>query len=776
MTPKCLLILLVVLVFRAVTGSKFVTNTSAVAPGDDCYEPMDCAHLENSYCSADKKCICIEGYVPRNEHCVPAIGTKCDDKDCKLNNTRCIEGTCQCAYGFVALSKVECLRISEHGKKCENDIQCSCKNFGTCDTEEPYTDVFCAGKKCSCLEDYHYVPGKYTCVKSAQKLGHNCTVTDSCLPVKNTECIEDRCSCPDKHFVEQDQCLSGIGATCAMYGEDCKANNSRCGFFGCKCYDKFVELSVKQCVPIKKKGEDCLIDEQCSCENNGRCYLGGTYKDVICSKKTKICSCSEGFHYVPEQDSCVHSATAIDDSCTHNDNCLLLSNTQCKEQKCQCIANYFNYKGQCRQGLNSRCAENSHCSAVENSQCIDNECQCNNNFVPISTGICAAIASYGEPCQFQEQCRNNGTLMVPYEELVCDGTCSCSNGFHYVDSKRACIESSTGVGGNCSVNDHCGRLTNTLCWDNKCSCLEYHYQRKEQCVPGIGAHCFGNCETTNSICGSTGRCICAPGHIFAAEDRCVPIIELGENCEMDEQCSCLHQKCDLEQPNRDLVCSSGTCGCPANYHFSSKSKFCIHSATGIGEQCSTDENCAKLLFAECHNNKCMCKPNYFSSEGNCKIGLNAKCNTTSHCSAVEHTECRNGECKCTKLFVERSTELCVPVSSFGGDCEFVEQCTSQTSNATCEAPTDGANKVCRCGTGQHYHATGCFLTRTLDERCDSDSECFVTSKYDSVACVRNKCVCVKGFEKVNGTFCGGAGSIFASALLVFLMVVVKSAV
>lgn len=49
---------------------------------------------------------------------------------------------------------------------------------------------------------------------------------------------------------------------------------------------------------------------------------------------------------------------------------------------------------------------------------------------------------------------------------------------------------------------------------------------------------------------------------------------------MDEQCSCLHQRCDLKQPNRDLVCSDGTCSCPANYHFSSKSKFCIHSATG----------------------------------------------------------------------------------------------------------------------------------------------------------------------------------------------------
>ncbi|CAD6245219.1 GSCOCG00013588001-RA-CDS [Cotesia congregata] len=774
--PKCLLILLVVLVFRAVTGLKLPTNTSAVEPGYECFNQTSCTTLENSFCSDDKKCTCEKGYVPWNERCVPAIGTKCDYEDCKLNNTICEDGTCQCVYDFVALSDVECVRVSEHGEKCEDDIQCSCKNFDTCDIEEPYTDVFCAEKKCSCHENYHYVPGKYICVKSAQKIGDNCTVTDNCLPIKNTECIDDQCSCPEKNFVEQDQCFGGIGATCDIFGEDCKVNNSRCGFSGCECFDEFVELSVKECVPIKKRGEDCLIDEQCSCEKNGKCYLSETYKNLICSKTNNVCSCSEGFHYIPEQDSCVHSAAAIDDSCTHNYNCLLLSNTHCKQSKCQCIENYFNYKGQCRQGLNSPCVENSHCSAVLYSQCINNECQCNDNYVPISTGICAAIASYKEPCQFQEQCRNNRTLMVPYEELVCNGTCSCSNGFHYVDDKKACVKSSTAVGGNCSLNDHCGRLTNTFCWENKCSCLEYHYQREEQCVRGIGARCSGNCEATNSICGSTGRCICSPGHIFATEDRCVPIIELGGNCEMDDQCSCLHQKCDLEQPHRDLVCSSGTCGCPANYHFSPKSKFCIYTAKGIGEQCSTDENCVQLPFTECNNNKCMCKPNYFSSEGKCKIGLNANCNSTNHCSAVEHTECRNYKCKCTELFVERSTELCVPVSSFGGDCEVVEQCTSQTSNATCEAPTDGANKVCRCGTGQHYHATGCFLTRTLDERCDSDSECFVTSKYDSVACIENKCVCVEGFEKVNGTFCGGAGSVLASALLVFLMVVVKSAV
>ncbi|KAG8035062.1 hypothetical protein G9C98_001552 [Cotesia typhae] len=645
MTPKYLLILLVALGFRAVTSAEPITNTSAV-PGDKCFKSMGCPSLENSFCSDNEKCTCKDEYVAWNEYCVPMIGTECNYNDFKLDNTICNDGTCQCDYGFVALSKVKCVRVSKHGEKCEHDIQCSCKSDGTCVTEDPYTDVLCVGKKCSCIEGYHYVPEKSTCVKSAQKLGDNCTVTDSCLPIKNTKCIDDQCSCPDKHFVEEGQCFGGIGAMCPNIGENCKANNSRCGFIECQCKDQFVELSVKQCIPVKKRGENCLINKQCSCENNRRCYLDEIYKDLICSNTNNICSCSEGFHYIPEQDSCVRSTKAIDDPCTINDNCMLLSNTQCNQDKCQCIDNYFNYKGQCRQGLHSGCANNSYCSAVKNSQCIDNECQCIDKFIPISTGICAVIASHGESCQFQEQCQNNETLEVPYTELVCDGTCSCSNGFHYVDDKRACVESSTAVGGNCSVNDHCGRLTNTHCWDNKCSCLEYYYQQQNQCVPGIGARCSGNCQGLNSICGSNGRCICAPGHIFSAEDRCVPINELGENCEMDDQCSCLHQRCDLKQPNRDLVCSGGTCSCPANYRFSPKSKFCIHSAT------------------------------------------------------------------------------------------------------------DGAKKVCRCGTGQHYHATGCFQTRTLDERCDSISECFVTSKYDSVACIGNKCVCVEGFEKVNGTFCG----------------------
>lgn len=163
---------------------------------------MDCARLENSFCSDDKKCTCEEGYVSKNEHCVPAIGTECDYDDCKLDNTRCNDGTCQCDYGFVAFSEVECVRgkldffvtsskfqvprtefpvlgtefltqrltiiVSKHGEKCEHDIQCSCKNDGTCNTEDPYTDVLCAGKKCSCIEGYHYEPGKSTCVKSAQ--------------------------------------------------------------------------------------------------------------------------------------------------------------------------------------------------------------------------------------------------------------------------------------------------------------------------------------------------------------------------------------------------------------------------------------------------------------------------------------------------------------------------------------------------------------------------------------------------------------------------------
>ncbi|CAD6245225.1 GSCOCG00013591001-RA-CDS [Cotesia congregata] len=235
------------------------------------------------------------------------------------------------------------------------------------------------------------------------------------------------------------------------------------------------------------------------------------------------------------------------------------------------------------------------------------------------------------------------------------------------------------------------------------------------------------------------------------------------------------EKCQLSDTFKDIICWNKQCKCQPNHHYAFRRNACVHSS-GIGEQCSIDENCEKLLFAECYENKCVCKPNYFASEGKCKIGLNANCVTTGQCSAVEHAKCEKGKCKCAEPFVERSVELCVLVSSFGGECEYVEQCTSQTSNATCEAPTDGAKKVCGCGTGQHHHASGCFPTRTLDERCDSDSECFVTSKYDSVACTGNKCVCVEGFEKVNGTFCGSAGSILGSVVLVFFMVVVKTAI
>ncbi|XP_074109155.1 uncharacterized protein LOC141533939 [Cotesia typhae] len=234
-------------------------------------------------------------------------------------------------------------------------------------------------------------------------------------------------------------------------------------------------------------------------------------------------------------------------------------------------------------------------------------------------------------------------------------------------------------------------------------------------------------------------------------------------------------KCQLDNKTfKDIVCWNKQCNCQPGQHYAIRRNACVHTA-GIGEQCSIDENCEKLMFAECYENKCVCKPNYFASGGKCKIGLNADCIFPDQCSAVKHAKCTKGKCKCEDNFVERSVELCVPVTPYGGECQYVEQCTSQTSNATCEATKDGA-KVCGCGTGQHHHASGCFQTKTLDERCDLTSECFVTSKYDSIACVGNKCVCVEGFKKVNGTFCGSAGSILSSAVLVFFMMVVKSVI
>ncbi|XP_008549688.1 prion-like-(Q/N-rich) domain-bearing protein 25 [Microplitis demolitor] len=615
-------------------------SASTTVFGDKCNKTIGCENLRGSHCLHDK-CVCEKGYFEENGKCIAFIGTECKNNDCLINFSSCIDHTCQCHHTHVNLHDKQCLERLSYGDSCEHDIQCTCTNNDNCILNETYVDLICQDKFCSCPEGYHYAPNKNACIKSAKELNDACETNDNCLTVPNSRCIDKQCTCPDNNFVNNNECLLGIGASCSL-GSECSANNSYCSIInGCSCQKNYVELSVKQCVPTKALYESCEINEQCSCEHETNCYLGGTNKDLLCLNNK--CDCPADYHYDPERYSCVPTSKGLGDNCLNNADCSLI---------------------------------------------------------------------------------------------------------------------------------------NTECINGQCSCKQYYYKVGEYCLPGIGAPCSDNeCRANNSMCATNRHCICHPRHIFASIDRCIPVRSYGELCEQDEQCSCLFNKCRLDESYKDIVCWDGKCGCPADFHYAFRRTACVHSAKGIGDQCDNDDNCMPLLNTKCIDNKCQCIKNYFPYGSQCKQGLDAFCISNNDCSAIENGRCVDHKCQCKENYVKKSTGRCVAVSLFGKQCEYDIQCHAHTENAVCiSSATGGAGssegKICQCSDGQHHHGSGCHVTKKLGDECDHVSQCFVTSHYASVDC-RSQCTCAEGFTQLNETYCGGAGSVVASLLLITLMFVFK---
>ncbi|XP_057336108.1 prion-like-(Q/N-rich) domain-bearing protein 25 [Microplitis mediator] len=347
---------------------------NAAAPGDFCELAQDCQNVMHSNCSTSNKCECVENYVEQGKQCVATIGIPCkQNNDCQLLNTLCHGSTCQCEKQYVALSNKQCEEISSYGNSCTDQKQCACKNYPNCFLNETYIDLVCS-EKCECPNDYHYIPEKFSCVHTAKALNDQCDTDDNCKFLRYSICSNKKCTCAKNHFVQNEQCVKGIGADCSR-NSDCRVINSLCTASKCSC-PKNMHLALNETSCIKnaivpfdfcEQNEDCrdimhtnCLDNRCKCEiyyspTNKKCVaeLGAPCnKPTDCNIESVSCSdnkcfCPENMHLARNKSSCIKNARAPLDFCENNEDCQFVNHTNCVKEKCVCKFFYFPKNGKC---------------------------------------------------------------------------------------------------------------------------------------------------------------------------------------------------------------------------------------------------------------------------------------------------------------------------------------------------------------------------------------------------------------------------------------------
>ncbi len=130
--------------------------------------------------------------------------------------------------------------------------------------------------------------------------------------------------------------------------------------------------------------------------------------------------------------------------------------------------------------------------------------------------------------------------------------------------------------------------------DGQCVCADGFGLSGQECLP---------CAD-NEVSNPTGPCECAQGLIrLAAGEPCTEA--LGQPCTSDEECpSANFAHCRLEAESGYCTqqdCAVGGGDCPGDYACNDRTdpSFCERPPTGLGTECSSDEDCAGFEAAYC---------------------------------------------------------------------------------------------------------------------------------------------------------------------------------
>ncbi|KAH0534448.1 hypothetical protein KQX54_004003 [Cotesia glomerata] len=250
--------------------------------GESCNNNHDCNLIKYAKCSASGKCSCLINYVARNStSCSPLLDERCQvDDECYVNNSDCIANKCRCRNGFPADGSNSRCQSTMLGKRCNTSEDCSMMKNSVCSSDKicicpskyfAIGSYFCTPtSNAACLNDmqcsndlFHCVDGKCQCKSgytaiSVNKcmetsLMYSCKETSECSDSWHWNCATSgKCVCHvDNVAINNSTCLPSLNGFC-WRDDQCKAENSVCTDYRCRCKPHFVAVANNHCaLPIE---------------------------------------------------------------------------------------------------------------------------------------------------------------------------------------------------------------------------------------------------------------------------------------------------------------------------------------------------------------------------------------------------------------------------------------------------------------------------------------------------------------------------------------------
>ncbi|CAG5079081.1 Protein of unknown function [Cotesia congregata] len=239
-----------------------------------CYSNDDC-EIVNTHCSRFQFCACNKNYITIDRKvCTPILEAYCTiDATYTIDNSVCVDNTCQCSQGFVPGLYNDCVPSTLGGAcgtnyDCKNipnaiciDNKCACKpdTFALtplacthllntdCSSSDDFgiNESHCFENKCQCISNWMAI----TNTMCANRLGlYYCDTSLYCGGPWNSQYFQNRCVCNANHTAVNDlTCLSTLGGNC-WRDDQCMTENTQCIDFKCQCNPGFVSVAINMCV------------------------------------------------------------------------------------------------------------------------------------------------------------------------------------------------------------------------------------------------------------------------------------------------------------------------------------------------------------------------------------------------------------------------------------------------------------------------------------------------------------------------------------------------
>lgn len=391
----------------------------------------------------------------------PKLNQSCSiDSQCRLKNTVCLQGKCQCQLGYLDYHKTVC-----RAEYCEEDAICG-RLFGD--------NTVCLEHQCVCSESAQLAVGTKQCIPKMETsfaLFNGTTLATLVNLINNTNTINTTNLigyCAMGYLTGNSTIENCKPVNCTsdrvcnlVYGPNtvCNTDTSTCTCDEAHQYDPQTKRCSIRLGP--SIGDACFSSSDCSSLYQSECIQG-------------TCQCPLGYQASSENNSCIETFCGSEPAL-----CITQfgPNTVCNGWRCQCVPSFKldTFSRTCTPDplisqLNSTCTFDNDCG--DNAGCLNNHCKCLMGNVPDATGF---------NCQ-QYPCATNNDCIAQFNASGCSfGTCGCNwdQGYKLVTNNQTCALRAKKIGQSCYTSGDCGNFADCIYGQCKCS---FGFTMDEVCI------------------------------------------------------------------------------------------------------------------------------------------------------------------------------------------------------------------------------------------------------------------------------------------------------